>query len=179
MPRVLASSYRVRSTAPARPTAPVLWPRYLPGPGGQRKLQMVPIPAQLIPPGWQNVSVKVPMRLASCEEVECPFYRNGWTEVLPADGSQHTRSGKVTSDEAAETFGLYGPRELAPTVIHHPPGTTCPGDGAAQTPGERRDPRAHMVPSGLPPLYRVNGRTVLWNEFEDAIGEGVHSIQRS
>lgn len=148
--------------------APIRWPRYLGG-----KVRMVPIPPEQIPRGWQSVQIHVPMRLATCEEVECPFLANGWTEVLPADGSRHTRPGKVSRDEAAETFGRYGPRELVPNVIHHPPGTMCPGDASLQEPGELLSTRTHKVPSGIPPLYTINGRVTQWTEFEDALGGGL------
>lgn len=137
-----------------------MWPRYLPGPGGARTLRMAPIDPRQIPPGWQNVNVRVPQRLASCEEVECPFFLNGWNEVIKPDGSgSEPMRGDLTQEEAADKFGLYGPRELAPTLRFNPPGTSCP--------------RIHKVPSGLPPVYFVDGRTVLWNEFEDRLGSGL------
>lgn len=165
MPRILASSYRVRSAAPAAPAAPVLWPRYVPsGPSGQRKLVMVPIQPDRIPAGWQNVAIRVPMRLASCEEVECPMYLAGWTEIRSHDGNAIQRVGKVSVEEAAGIVGYFGPASLPPMVEYHAEGLDCG--------------RVHKVPSGLPPIYRVNGRTVLWTEFEDAIGEGVHQTQR-
>lgn len=166
-----------RLPSPAQRAEPVMWPRYVPDGRGGRKLAMTAIDPRSIPPGWQAISVRVPMRLASCEEVECPFYLNGWTEVLPADGTRHTRPGKVTADQAANTFGRYGPRELVPNVIHHPPGTTCPGDAADQDDGQL-SARAHKVPSGLPPVYSVDGRIVLWNQFEDAIGGGLHRAKQ-
>ena len=164
MARILASSYRVRSQAPAGPAAPVMWPRYLPGPGGQRKLVLTPIPPERIPPGWQSVNVKVPMRLASCAEVECPMFAAGWTEIRDHGGNTIQRIGRVSVEEAAGIVGYFGPRSLPPMVTYHADGLDCG--------------RIHKLPSGLPPVYRVNGRTVLWNQFEDAIGEGVHTQQQ-
>lgn len=142
---------------------PVLWPRYIPGPGGSRRTVMVPIAPDRIPAGWQSVQFHIPMRLATCEETDCPMLLRGWTQVLVPDGSRHERVGDYRTDQAAAEFGLYGPRELAPEVIHHPAGTPCP--------------RVHKVPSGVPPLYTVNGRPVLWNEFEDSLGGGIHRVQ--
>lgn len=164
MARVLLSSYRVRSAAPAGPAGPVLWPRYVVGPGGMRTLAMVPIPPERIPPGWQNVAIRVPMRLATCEEVECPMFLAGWTEIRGHDGNTIQRVGKLSVEEAAGITGYYGAQSLPPMVAYHPEGLDCG--------------RVHKVPSGLPPIYRVNGRTVLWTEFEDAIGGGVHQTQR-
>ena len=137
--------------------APILWPRYDPV---RRETRFVPTPPHLLPPGWQSTQVHVPMRLASCEETHCPMFLGGWTEVITVDGNRVPRAGNVTQDEAAATFGLYGPDEVAPAVIQHPAGTPCP--------------RIHKVPSGVPPLYTLNGRTVLWTEFEDALGGGLH-----
>jgi hypothetical protein len=136
---------------------PVLWPRYDPV---AKTTRLVPIRPDRIPMGWQSVQFHVPMRLATCEETDCPFFLGGWTEVLVADGNQQTRPGAVSQEQAAAEFGLFGPREIAPNVIHHPAGTPCP--------------RIHKVPSGVPPLYTVNGRPVLWNEFEDSLGNGIH-----
>lgn len=161
MSRVLVSSYRVRSRT-QEDGGPVLWPRYLPGPGGQRVVRMVPIHPAQIPAGWQNVAIRVPQRLATCEEVDCPFFLGGWNEVITADGGNHPMRGDMTQDEAADKFGLYGPREIAPVLRFNPPGTPCP--------------RIHKLPSGLPPVYSVDGRTVLWDEFEDRLGSGVERM---
>lgn len=165
--------------------APVLWPRYVQGPNGRRVTRMVPIDPSQIPPGWQSVQFHVAMRLASCEEVDCPQFLNGWTEVMRGGVTIGTRTGDMTADEAVSTYGLEGPREVAPTLVHHEPGTPCPGDRANQPPvalvnaGEAKlDPRAHKVPSGVPPLYTINGRPVLWNEFEDSIGGGLDATRR-
>lgn len=181
MARILASSFRVRSAAPPPPSGPVYWPRYLPGPNGTRRTVMMRIPPEQIPAGWQSVRITVPMRLASCEEVDCPFFLRGWSEVVVPDGSRHTANAEMTADKAAATFGLYGPQELAPVVIHHEAGTPCPGDASKQPPialvnaGEALlSERAHRLPTGVPPLYSVNGRTVMWNEFEDCLAGGLH-----
>ena len=172
--RVLASSLRPRSltriltpgpaTEQMRARIPVLWPRYLPGAGGVRRVVMEAIDPALIPVGWQSIQIHVPMRLATCEETDCPMFLRGWTEILPADGTRISRAGQVSGDEAALTFGLFGPLEIPPAVIEHPPGTPCP--------------RVHKRPAGIPPLYTVDGRTVLWTQFEDAIGGGLHQAQR-
>lgn len=139
-----------------QPVSPgtVLFPRYVPGLG----TRMVRTPVAALPAGWQSVGVRVPMRLATCEETECPFFLNGWTEVLPGDGNRVPQAGQVTQDEAAATWGGRA------TVIQHPPGTPCN--------------RIHKQPSGLPPLYHVDGRPTLWNEFEDSIGGGAHRAQQ-
>lgn len=141
-----AFGYRGATPGPGE----VLFPRYVPGVG----TRMVRTPVAALPPGWQSVGIRVPMRLATCEETRCPFFLTGWTEVLPGDGNRVPQAGQVTRDEAAATWGG------ASTVIHHPPGVACG--------------RIHKLPSGLPPLYHVNGRPTLWNEFEDSLGNGVH-----
>jgi hypothetical protein len=145
---------------------------------------MEPIAPNRIPPGWQSVQFHVPMRLASCEEIHCPMFLRGWTEVVRG-ARIGTRAGEMTVDEAAAVYGLEGPLEIAPTVIHHPAGTPCPGDAANQPPvalvnahEAKLDPRAHKVPSGVPPLYTINGRPVLWNEFEDSIGTGLEQARQ-
>lgn len=128
----------------------VLFPRYIPGVG----TRMIRTSVAALPPGWQAVGVSVPMRLATCEENNCPFFLNGWTEVLPGDGNRVPQAGIVSQERAASMWGG------ASSVIHHPPGTICG--------------RVHKRPSGIPPLYHVNGRPTLWNEFEDSIGGGMH-----
>lgn len=138
---------------------PVVWPRYAPGVG----TKMVAIPPERIPAGWQSVQIHVPMRLASCEEVDCPFFLGGWNRVTTGDG-RRMEVGRLSQDEADARYGLYGPREIAPTLEWQEPGTPCE--------------RIHKVPSGIPPLYTVNGRTVLWSEFEDAIGGGLEHASR-
>jgi hypothetical protein len=156
--RILVSSYPIRRPA-IRQRELVEFPRWIGG-----KVQMVPMSWDAIPAGWQTIKIRVPMRPASCEETDCPRFLEGWSEVLTADGGVHSREGLISHDEAAATFGLYGPHDVAPTVIHHPPGTPCP--------------EIHKVPSGFPPVYVVDGRVVLWPEFEDAIGGGVHTAQQ-
>lgn len=155
--RILISSYPTRR--PVRSRELVEFPRWIGG-----KVVMVPMSWDAIPAGWQSVNIRVPMRPASCAETDCPSYLGGWTEVVTQDGATHNREGMVSQDEAAATFGLYGPLELPPSVIHHPPGTPCG--------------QIHKVPSGLPPVYVVDGRVVLWSEFEDALGGGVHRAQQ-
>ena len=132
----------------------VLFPRYVPGVG----TRMVRTPVAALPAGWQSVGVRVPMRLATCEEVNCPFLLNGWTEVLPGDGNRVPMAGQMSQDQAVETWGQRA------GVLHHPAGTPCP--------------RIHKLPSGIPPLYHVNGRPTLWNEFEASLGGGVHQMQQ-
>lgn len=132
----------------------VLFPRFVPGVG----TRMVRTPIDGLPVGWQSVGVRVPMRLATCEEVECPFFLRGWTEILPGDGNSHPESGEVREDEAKAKWGGRA------RVLQHPPGVPCG--------------RIHKVPNGLPPLYHVNGRPTLWNEFEDSIGGGIHRAQQ-
>jgi len=156
--RLLASSYRIRSAAPAAPTGPVLWPRWLQGADGRRHLKMVPIPPERIPPGWQGIRVTVRHRLATCEEADCIFWLGGWSEVITGDGRSQPAVGRLSVDEAAATYGFFGPASIPPQVIAHPPGTPCG--------------RPHKVPADLPPVYQVNGRTVLWNEFEDSLAGG-------
>lgn len=132
----------------------VLFPRYVQGVG----TRMVRTPVDRLPAGWQSLGVSVPMRMATCEEVRCPFLLNGWTEMLPGDGNAIPIAGEVRADQAQATWGE------ATTVRHHPPGTPCQ--------------RLHKLPNGLPPIYTVNGRPTLWNEFEDAIGGGLHQAAK-
>jgi hypothetical protein len=132
------------------PPGVVLFPRFVQGLG----TRMVRTPVEALPMGWQSIGVRVPMRLATCEEVDCPFFLSGWTEVLPGDGTSHPETGEVLQDQAAATWGAQT------QVVQHPPGVPCG--------------RIHKLPSGLPPLYHVNGRPTLWNEFEDSIGNGAH-----
>ena len=159
MRRVLVRSYATRSAAASQREA-VEWPRWIGG-----RLVMDRIPWDRIPAGWQSIRIRVPMRPASCEETDCPAFVGGWSEVIPGGSlDSEMREGLITVDEAAAAFGLYGPGEVPPTVIHHPAGTPCD--------------RIHKVPSGIPPVYFVDGRTVLWNQFEDALGGGVHTAQQ-
>lgn len=158
MPLVVRSSTlnRIVPGRQAAPPAPVLWPRWVQTAPGRGRVVMQAIPADRIPPGWQSVRIRVPMRLGTCEEAECDFLEQGWTEVL-AGGSSHPYAGHLSPEQAGELFGFTGegPVRVPPTVIHHEPGTPCP--------------RLHKVEAGLPPVYLVNGRTVLWNEFEDSL----------
>lgn len=152
-----------RGTAEAdaqrRAQAPILWPRW---DASTNRMRMVPTPVERLPPGWQSSQVHVPMRLASCEETDCPMFLHGWTEVIPFKNAPIPQAGIVTQDQAVETWGTNNGNP--PAVIQHPAGTPCP--------------RIHKVPSGVPPLYTINGRTVLWNEFEDSVGNGVEATQR-
>jgi hypothetical protein len=119
-------------------------------------MRMLPLPAEAIPPGWQSVRVRVPMRIGSCAEAECDFLEQGWTEVVTGETS-HPYAGQLEPEQAGAIFGFGGEGavRIPPQVIRHAPGTPCP--------------RLHKIPAGLPPVYLVNGRTVLWNEFEDAL----------
>ncbi len=136
---------------------PILWPRYVNG-----KLGVHAIHPSQIPPGWQSVQVHVPMRLATCEESDCPTLKGGWTRVTMGDGNVTHFDGHRSRDEAAAIVGTY--RGLPPQVEHMAPGEPCP--------------ILHKLPSGVPPLYTINGRPTLWNEFEDGLGGGVHQIQK-
>lgn len=136
---------------------PVMWPRYVNG----RTVMAAIHPAQ-IPKGWQSIQVHVPMRMASCEEVACPQFLRGWTEIRPGGGGIVSKAGVVTADEAAGTWGIH--RGQPPVVIQHRAGSPCE--------------RIHKLPSGIPPLYTVNGRPTLWTEFEDALGGGAHRMQQ-
>jgi len=118
-------------------------------------MRMLPLPADAIPPGWQSVRVRVRHRLATCEETDCPFFLRGWSEVVLPSGDRQPQEAGLSRDAAADRFGLYGPAAVPPTVVEHPPGTPCG--------------RVHKRPADLPPVYLVNGRTVLWNEFEDSL----------
>lgn len=136
----------------------VLYPRYVPGHG----TRMLPLRADQIPKGWQTVTARQSMRLATCEEAECPNQKRGWTRVVIADGNVEMMEGRVTPDEAAQRFGYF--KGQPPAVFYQQPGTPCYS--------------VHKLPIGIPPAYQVNGRWVLWNEFEDSIGGGVHRIQQ-
>lgn len=166
----------------ARP--PLLWPRWIrTGPNTGRTVFEAIHPSR-IPAGWQSIRFTVAQRLATCEEVDCPMYLGGWTEVVVGDGNRVPEAGEITVAAAIGRYGLYGPHELAPQTVHHPPGTICPGDRSLQpTPAERArgatlNPRAHRKAVDIPPLYTVNGRPTLWNEFEDALGGGIHRAQQ-
>lgn len=141
--------------------APLYWPRHQ---GGRTRMARID-PAQ-IPPGWQSLGAHVPARPATCEETDCPMFLRGWTEIVPPDGSGTVpKAGELSPDDAAQITGYYGAASLPPQVIHHPPGTTCG--------------RIHKIAQhAIPPLYTVNGRVVLWNQFEDAIGGGLHHAQQ-
>ena len=159
-PLVVAPSMDAERRAQAEAKAPVMWARYDPV---TRSTRFVPIDPARIPPGWQSVQFHVPMRLASCEEVDCPMFLGGWTEVTPTGSQMQPVAGAMSQDRAAATFGLYGPREVPPEVVWHEPGTPCP--------------RIHKVPSGVPPAYTINGRFVPWTQFEDAIGNGLEAAR--
>lgn len=134
---------------------PVMWPRHING-----RTVMAPISPAQIPPGWQSIQVHVPQRMATCEETDCPQFLNGWSEIRPQGGGAVSKQGLIGADEAAQVWGTRS--GIGPQVIHHPPGTPCQ--------------RIHKVPSGIPPLYTVNGRPTLWNEFEDALGGGANRM---
>ena len=136
----------------------VLFPRFVDG-----RTVMVPIHPEQMPPGWQSVTARMAMAPASCDEVDCPNLAHGWTQVVLPDGRTDYLEGVVTQDEAIGRFGYFGPDSAVPAVFPQPPGTPCP--------------RVHKKPAGTPPLYMKNGRWVLFNEFEDALGGGVHRMR--
>lgn len=138
---------------------PILWPRYVNG-----RVQVMPIHPDQIPKGWQSVQVHVPMRLATCEETDCPTLATGWTRVTMGDGNVDHQPGHISRDQAAAIYGYHGAASNPPAVEHMSAGQSCP--------------TLHKLPSGVPPLYTVNGKPTLWNEFEDALGGGVHHIQQ-
>lgn len=113
------------------------------------------------PPGVQSLKARVPMRLATCKEVDCTALEAGWSEVLPYGGSPVFRLGRIDPDEAGSIFGI-GPDGQPPRVVYHQPGTPCP--------------RPHKVPSGLPPVYAVDGRLVTEQEWTDRLGEGAYTV---
>lgn len=139
---------------------PIVWPRHVGG-----RTQMVRIDPSRIPAGWSAIQAHVPSRLTTCNERTCRFFVTGWTEIVPPDGSDVTeKAGILDRDQAAQITGYY-PGNTPPMVIHHPPGEQCG--------------RVHRTASpGIPPLYMVDGRPVLWNEFEDALGGGVQRTQQ-
>jgi len=141
--------------------APIYWPRHVNG-----QTRMVRINPAQIPAGWQALQAHVPSRPVTCQEIECPMFLRGWTEIVPPDGGGVTmKAGSLSQDEAAQITGYYGAASMPPNVIHHPPGTPCP--------------RIHkQAQHSIPPLYTVDGRTVLWNQFEDAMGGGIHQAHR-
>lgn len=142
--------------------APIFWPRYIPG----RGTKMVRIDPRHIPPGWTAIGAHVPSRPATCDEIRCPMYLGGWTEIVPPDGSETVpKAGLLSRDEAAQFTGYFGAASLPPEVIHHEPGTACPVIHKIV------DPR-------IPPLFTVDGRPVLWNQFEDTVGGGLYRAAR-
>lgn len=142
--------------------APVMWPRYIPGVG----TRLVPINPQAIPAGWSSVGAHVPSRPVTCEQIDCPCYLRGWTEILRPDGEPATyKAGRMDPDEAAQITGYFGAASIPPQVIHHPPGTDCP---------EIHKQADHRIP----PLYSVNGKPVLWNQWEDSLGGGLYRAQQ-
>lgn len=138
--------------------APILWPRHVNG-----RTQMTRIHPSRIPAGWSAIQVHVPSTLTTCGPRTCRYFETGWTEIIPPDGSAVTqKAGVLDRDQAAQITG-YFPGNLPPQVIHHPPGQPCG--------------RVHRTAQeAIPPLYTVDGRTVLWSEFEDAVAGGVHRI---
>lgn len=115
-----------------------------------------------LPPGVQSLKARVPMRLASCQEVGCPALETGWSEVTTHDGNRVFALGHLEPEEAGATYG-FGPQDQPPAVTFKQPGTPCP--------------RIHKVPSGLPPVYVVDGRAVTETEWKDRLGEGAYTVQ--
>lgn len=136
----------------------VLYPRHIPGYG----TRMLPLHRDQMPRNWQTVTARQPMRLATCEEVRCPNFRHGWTRVVTPDGNSTSMEGAFSQDQANAMFGST--RGVTSAVFPQPPGTPCY--------------LVHKIPTGIPPLYQVNGRWTLWNEFEDALGGGVHQMAK-
>lgn len=134
-----------------RPAVP--WPR------GDGRWAL--IPPEAIPRGHQSVQALVPMRLATCEEVECPRFLRGWTEVL---GKNQPQIGHLSGEEIVERniVGMDGGR--APLVKHHEPGTPCDV--------------VHKVPNGQPPVYIVDGRPVVESEFLDRLVGGAEAVKQ-
>lgn len=148
-----------RLETPRSPQTEVSWPVRRNG-----RTVMMQIDPQRIPAGWQSVMARVPMRLATCRETDCPMYLQGWTEITTGDGNRQPRVGAVTGDEAAAIYGYHGAASRPPATIVHSPGTPCP--------------RIHKLPSGASPVYRVNGALMEETAFLDAIGEGIYAQQR-
>lgn len=141
---------------------PLYWPRYDPR-SGQTRMQGIR-PDQ-VPAHWQSVQFHIPGTLVTCAEIDCPMFLRGWTEIVPPDGSKVTpKAGVLSVDEAAQITGYFGAAGLPPKVVNHPPGTPCP--------------RIHKQAGRIPAMATVNGRPVLWNELEDALGGGVHVAQQ-
>lgn len=103
------------------------------------------------------------MRLATCEEVDCPRYLKGSTEVMTGGGPQFF-VGHMSAEEIVGTgrVGMQG--NQLPIVKHHPPGkaTVCNV--------------VHKVPSGQPPVYVVDGKPVVETQFLDRLGGGVETV---
>ena len=141
--------------------APIYWPRFIGG-----RTRMVPTRPEQIPPGWDAIQAHVPAVLVTCEQMRCPQFLNGWTEIVTPDGEPATyKAGILDRDEAAQITGYYGAASIPPQVIHHPPGTPCPDIH------KQADHR-------IPPLYTLTGRAVLWNQFEDAVSGGLYQAAR-
>lgn len=135
----------------------------VPWPTGDARWRL--IPPEAIPRGLQSLQALVPMRLATCAEVDCPRYLRGSTEVR-SSGRVHYFVGHLSAEEIVGTgkIGMDGGR--LPVVAHHPPGTAAVCDVI------------HKVPSGQPPIYVVDGRPVVENEFVDRLGGGVEAVKR-
>ena len=141
--------------------APIYWPLYVGG-----RTRMVPIRPEQIPPGWDSIQAHVPSVPVTCEQIRCPSFLGGWTEIVAPDGTPALeREGILSRDEAAQITGYYGAASIPPLVIHHPPGTPCP---AIHKQADHR----------IPPLMTVNGRTVLFNEFQDRLAGGLYQAAR-
>jgi hypothetical protein len=149
-----------RTPAPAGPRKKVPWPRFVDG-----RIEFHDIDTLRIPPGWQQLNCTVPMRRATCEETDCPLFLSGWTRIeVPGIDDILMTEGRIEPDQAAQIYGYFGPASIPPGCQYHEPGSPCL--------------QVHKLPNGLPPVYNVDGRTVLWNEFEDAIGGGIHQTQK-
>lgn len=88
-----------------------------------------PIEPKLPPGAMQTYEIDAPLtthwRTATCAEVECAAYLQGWTSDVPPDSAGEARikqiydaeirSGKVTTSKTSEGFTRY----------HFPAGTAC------------------------------------------------------
>lgn len=119
----------------------------------------------LPPAAMQTYAAVAPLashwRPASCEEVDCQAWRNGWVTRVPA--------GSELAEEARSLRGTYHfteTREGGEAVFTFPPGQPCFRAGEHRVPLER-DP-VFLVRAGVPgiPLgtRRVHTRPEHWVE---------------
>lgn len=120
-------------------------------------------------------------REATCDEMECGNYVNGWVTVLDPDNPQHAQlfhlvrdSGRhyqqMRSEEAAEQTGKPLPAGLAAFVF--PPGQQC--FEKHTLPVGRPPLFVHKPPMGRPPRLHANGEN-----FNEHFNEETDRIQRA